>query len=195
MGLDVTALYERHRAAYDCEALELLRRGAAPLSFDSLYSARGRRSSEAARSIRGPAVIVAGSGMCTGGRILGHLEDLLPDPRTDVLFVGYQAQGTLGRRLLSGASEAVINGRTVPVRARITAVPGLSAHADRNELLAWLGAVPGARSVYVTHGEPRAANALAASVEQRLGIEAAVPDHGKQLALRARRRTPRSKAS
>ena len=183
MGLDVTALYERFTGDYDAEAHALLRSGTPPLSFDTLYAARGGKGSEAARSIPGGAIIVAGSGMCTGGRILRHLEELLPDERTDVLFVGYQARGTLGRQLLDGVTEVVLEGQTIPVRARIHCVPGLSAHADKKELLAWLGAVPGVGTVYVTHGEAEAAAELASSAERDLGLRARVPEEGERFEL------------
>jgi metallo-beta-lactamase family protein len=184
MGLDVTALYERYRDEYDAEALALLRNGKPPLSFDTLYSARTGRASELARTIDGPALVIAGSGMCTGGRVLGHLEDLLPDARTDVLLVGYQARGTLGRELLDGADRVIVRGRPVRVRAQVTSVPGLSAHADQSGLLAWLAAVPGpVRRVFVVHGEPAACEALAAATRERLGIEAVVPAHGERHCL------------
>jgi metallo-beta-lactamase family protein len=181
MGLDVTALYERYRDEYDAEALALLRSGRPPLSFDSLYAAKTGKASELVRTIDGPAVVIAGSGMCTGGRILGHLEELLPDPKTDVLLVGYQARGTLGRQLLQGAQHVCVRGRDVSVRAQVTSVPGLSAHADQSELLAWLGAVPGpVRRVFVVHGEPSACDGLATAVRERLGIDAVVPAHGER---------------
>lgn len=182
MGLDVTALYERFPDAYDAEALQLVRSGRQPLSFDTLYGARSGRASEAARSIAGPAIIIAGSGMCTGGRIVGYLEELLPDPRTDVIFVGYQGTGTVGRRLLAGDREVRLRGRAVNVRARCSVISGLSAHADRSELLEWLSAVPGPVStVVIGHGEPGACEALAGSVRNRLGHRAVVPREHERL--------------
>lgn len=183
MGLQVTELYERFPDAYNEEARALLRQGTPPLEFDTLYAARGGKGSEAARSIEGPAIIVAGSGMCTGGRILGHLEEHLPDPRTDVVFAGHQARGTLGRSLLDGTDAVSIRGQRVPVRAQVTAIAGLSAHADRGELLAWLEAVPGKRRVFVTHGEESSANSFSALATERLHVEATVPGEGEPFAL------------
>jgi metallo-beta-lactamase family protein len=166
------------------DALALLRSSRPPLSFDSLYASRTGRASELTRTIDGPAIVIAGSGMCTGGRILGHLEELLPDPRTDVLLVGYQARGTLGRKLVTGADRVTVNGRNVPVRARVTSVPGLSAHAGQPELVAWLAAVPGPpERVLCVHGEPAASEALAATIRDRLRIDATVPAHGAAIAL------------
>src|SRR4029077_5772232 len=106
----------------------------------------------------GPGIIVAGSGVATGGRILHHLKRLLPDPRTTVLFVGYQAAGTRGRRLKDGATEMKMLGVTVPVRGQIMVSDAYSAHADREEILRWLGGFtrpPG--MTYVVHGEADAA--------------------------------------
>jgi len=184
MGLDVTALYERHRDCYDAEAAALLRGGDGPLSFGELYGARGRQASERVRDITGPAIVIAGSGMCTGGRILGYLEEFLPDARTDVLFVGYQARGTMGRRLLEGADAVTIEGRSVNVRARVTELGGFSAHADRDGLLAWLRKVPGPpRGVFVGHGEPSAAAAFAERVGAELEITATVAEEGVRYEL------------
>jgi len=183
MGLEITALYERFPDAWDVESLALRRSGANPLSFDGLYGARTGRGSELARTIEGPAIIIAGSGMCTGGRILAYLEELLPDERTDVLFVGFQAKGTLGRTLVNGARKVVLSGKTIPVRARVTTLPGLSAHADRRELLAWLAAVPGPRSVFVSHGEPESCDSFADAVTQSLGIPATAPAESQPQSL------------
>ena len=186
MGLDVTALYERHRDCYDDETRSLARVSAGPLTFRDLYSARGRKSSEQVRAIEGPAIIVAGSGMCTGGRIMGYLEDFLPDPRTDVLLVGYQAEGTLGRRLLEGAARVRVGlgGKEVCVRARVTGLAGFSAHADREELLAWLSNVPGPpRGAFVCHGEADAAASLACVAAERFGMATTVPREGETRTL------------
>ncbi|MFO0612996.1 MAG: MBL fold metallo-hydrolase [Polyangiaceae bacterium] len=186
MGLDVTSLYTRYRDCYDDDARALVGAGVDPLSFGDLYGAKGSRQSEAAANIQGPAIIIAGSGMCTGGRILRHLQEFLPDPRTDVVFVGYQARGTVGRRLLEGAHHVALEGRDVPVRARITELSGFSAHADRSGLLTWLTHVPGAhRRVFVCHGEPDAADAFANLARERLQLSASVPHEDDRAPLRA----------
>ena len=183
MGLEITALYERFPDAWDAQSLALRRAGAGPFSFDGLYGARTPRASELARTIEGPAIIIAGSGMCAGGRILAYLEELLPDERTDVLFVGFQAKGTLGRTLVNGARKVVLSGKTIPVRARMTTLPGLSGHADRRELLAWLAGVPGVRSVFVGHGEPEACDSLADAITRSLGIPAVAPAESQPQSL------------
>lgn len=110
-------------------------------------------------------IIIAGSGMCTGGRILGHLREGLPSERTTVLFVGYQAEGTPGRRIQEAAKNGGrvrIDGEEVLVRARVATLKGLSAHADRKELLAWLRRIPNVERVALHHGEVAAQRAFAA---------------------------------
>jgi metallo-beta-lactamase family protein len=124
--------------------------------------------------------------MCSGGRVLAYLQDFLPDGRTDVLFVGYQARGTLGRELLDGARSVVIEGRRVNVRAKVTRIAGLSAHADRTELLDWLSHVPGVRRrVWVGHGEPDVSARFASTVRAKLGLDSTVPERGAPLSLQA----------
>ncbi len=132
----------------------------------------------------GPGIIVAGSGMATGGRILHHLKRLLPDPRTTVLFVGYQAAGTRGRLLKEGAREIKMLGTVVPVRAQIMVSDAYSAHADRDEILRWLrGFKRPPAMTYVVHGEPDAASALRDTIESQLGWRVAVAGDGQRVAL------------
>ena len=127
----------------------------------------------------GPMVVVSASGMATGGRVLHHLRRFLPDERNTVLVVGYQAAGTRGRSLVDGADELKIHGEYVPVRARIVQVEGLSAHADYAEMIAWLQQSRLApRRVFVTHGEPAAADAFRRRLRDTFGWDAVVPDDG-----------------
>jgi metallo-beta-lactamase family protein len=115
-------------------------------------------------------VIIAGSGMCTGGRILGHLREGLPSEDTTVLFVGYQAEGTPGRRIQDASKSGGrvrIDGEDVPVRAKIATLKGLSAHADRKELLAWLGHIPDVKRVALHHGDEAAQHAFASFAAAR----------------------------
>ncbi len=185
LGLEATRIYDKHRDCYDEDALELLSSGDVPLEFTNLFAAERRRSSEAARSIDGPAIIIAGSGMCSGGRIRGHLAEYLPDPRTDVIFVGYQAQNTLGRDLQQGRDIVDIDGRKVEVRAVITTITGFSAHADRDALAHWFGQVPRkpGGAVFVTHGEEKASRSYARLLKDRYGARAIIPALGDTAAL------------
>jgi metallo-beta-lactamase family protein len=164
MGLVVTETYDRFHKLFDKQSLDALGRGDDPLDFEELFSVKRGRDSARLREVPGPLIIIAGSGMCTGGRIVGHLLDGLPDPRTVVCFVGHQAQGTPGRRIQEAAKTGGVvrlDGMDVPVRARIETLRGLSAHADRSELKRWLGAIPGVRRCALHHGEAEAQRAFA----------------------------------
>ena len=142
------------------------------------------RESEALNQPAFPCIIVSASGMGTGGRVVHHLRHQLPDPRNCVVLTGYQAQGTRGRLLLDGARHVKMHGRYVPVRAEVVHVPDFSVHADADELVAWVAASPSLpRTVYVVHGEPRAADALARRIETELGVCAVVPRLGERVRL------------
>jgi metallo-beta-lactamase family protein len=156
LGLRVTELYNRSRSLFDRESLEKLAHGDDPLDFTGLYAVKRGRDSARLRDVGDSMIIIAGSGMCTGGRIVGHLRELLPDPRTNVLFVGYQAEGTPGRAIQNaarGQGTVQFDGGDVAVRAKIETLSGLSAHAGRSELGAWLRAIPGVKRVALHHGE------------------------------------------
>ncbi len=146
---------------------------------------RDREASAALDTDPRPKVIISAAGMATGGRVLHHLKRYLPDHRSLVLFTGFQAGGTRGRKLLEGAREIRIHGRDVPVRARVAVLDMLSAHADRAELLAWCRRFPRPpRRTFVVHGEPAASDALRHALEHELGWpEVIVPLHGERVAL------------
>lgn len=132
-------------------------------------------------------IVISASGMCTGGRVLHHLRRFLPDPRSCILFVGFQAAGTRGRTLVDGADELKLLGEYVPVRARVVQIDGLSAHADYAELLGWLRASAIAPAkVFVTHGEPSASDALRRRLRDELGWDARVPEVGETVHLGTR---------
>src|SRR5262249_3347135 len=133
---------------------------------------------------RGPMILIAASGMATGGRVIHHLKAFAPDARNTILFSGYQAAGTRGASLLGGAASVRVHGQDVPVRAEVTALHSLSAHADQAETLAWLRRLPHApRTVFVTHGEPVAADALRQRIERELGWNVHMPEHGERVDL------------
>jgi metallo-beta-lactamase family protein len=132
----------------------------------------------------GPMIVIAGSGMATGGRVLHHLKRYLPDARNAVLFVGFQAGGTRGRSLVDGATELKMFGEYVPVRARVEQLQGLSAHADYAELIDWLASSQvRPKQVFVTHGEPAAADTLRRRLVERFGWTVIDPDDGAEWAL------------
>jgi metallo-beta-lactamase family protein len=135
----------------------------------------------------GPAIVISSSGMATGGRVLHHLKDGLPDSRNTVLFVGYQAAGTRGGDLVEGSAHVKIHGQMVPVNATIGRIDSMSAHADRNEILRWLGGFERApRITYLVHGEPGPMAALEALISERFGWRVHVPDYGERVGLESR---------
>ncbi|RME24281.1 MAG: MBL fold metallo-hydrolase [Deltaproteobacteria bacterium] len=178
MAERVTEIYRRHRELYDRETLDAIARGDPPMRFPGLRELVSAEQSKQVKSIPGPLVVIAGSGMCTGGRILHHLIDFLPKPSTTVIFVGWQGPGTLGRRLIDGAKSVKIYGEEVDVAARIETLGGFSAHADAPVLLRWAEAFgnPGPR-FFVNHGEPPASAALAAKLAS-VGYDATAVEHG-----------------
>jgi metallo-beta-lactamase family protein len=122
--------------------------------------------------------------MATGGRVLHHMAAALPDPSHTILFVGYQAAGTRGRKLVDGAGEVRIHGRDVPVGARIVKIDSMSAHADRSEMLRWLGTFPNRpKRLCLVHGEPAPMDGLKALVKEHLGWDAETPAHGARIEL------------
>ena len=133
---------------------------------------------------RGARVIISASGMMTGGRVLHHALRMVPDPTATIIFVGYQAAGTPGRRILDGENEVKILGQWIPVRCQVERIGGFSAHADWKEILRWLeGLANGPRMTFLTHGEPEAAQAMAGHIKERFGWPVSVPNYGTQREL------------
>lgn len=148
------------------------------------YARTQEESMEIDRPEPGPMIIISASGMATGGRILHHLKRFLPEPHNTVLFTGFQAAGTRGRSLVDGASHLKMFGRYIPVRAHIRELGGLSAHADYQEMLDWLGrGTLNPRGVWVTHGEAASADAFRRRLRERFGWEARVPADGERVEL------------
>jgi metallo-beta-lactamase family protein len=172
MGLAITETYNAFRPLFDKESLDKVAHGDDPLDFTSLFRVERGRDSARLHDAEGPMIIIAGSGMCTGGRIVGHLREGLPSERTTVLFVGYQGEGTTGRRIQEAAARGGsvwLDGEEVRVRAKVATLKGLSAHADRKELLAWMRAIPDVRRVALHHGDVEAQEAFATWAPAQLG--------------------------
>jgi metallo-beta-lactamase family protein len=171
MAAGATRIYQAHRAGHRLTTAQT-----AALCF----SATIVESIAASRRLNGlqrPAVIISASGMASGGRVLHHLKAYAPSALNGIILTGFQAAGTRGAALAAGASTVKIHGEHVPVRAEVVMVDSLSAHADRDELLAWVGASPVApRRVFVTHGEPVASDALRQAIEERCGWPCVVPE-------------------
>lgn len=184
MAVNVTEVFEHHPDLYDEEMTQLICQGKSPFAFPGLKLVRTTAESKAINHIKASVIIMAGSGMCTAGRIKHHLVTNISRPESTILFPGYQAGGTLGRQIVDGAKEVRILGQYYPVRARIVRTDGLSAHADKNELLKWLsGLQKPPRGVFVTHGEATAAQTFASSVRERFGWEVAVPAYQEEVLL------------
>ncbi len=161
MAISATEVYRRHPECFDAETAELFRNGQDPMRPPGLHMVRDPAGSMALNRIEGGAVIMAGSGMCTGGRVRHHLRHNLWRPAASVVFVGFAAQGTLARRIIDGAERVSIFGEDVPVRAHVHTINGFSAHADQAELLAWHARVGGRERTILVHGEAGAMNKLA----------------------------------
>ncbi len=158
--------------------------GEDPFDPGDLREARTRVQSKAIHHDRGPGIIISASGMASGGRVLHHLARRLPNPRDTVLLPGYQAEGTRGRALASGAKTIKLLGRYVAVRAEVVSVPAFSVHADQGELIDWLRRAPRPpETVFIVHGEPAAARALEAAIEEQLDWTAVVPRYLEQVRL------------
>jgi metallo-beta-lactamase family protein len=184
MAISTVDLYCDFTSEHDMEMAELRDRGRCPIEGPSVSFSRSSDDSKRLNALRGPAVIISASGMLNGGRVLHHLVHRLPDPNTVLLSVGYQAEGTLGRRILEGAKDVQVLGLPVHVAAQIEEIPALSAHADAGELLEWLSAIPEKpREIFLVHGENSPRQTLAASIRQKLGLNVTLPgqDESREL--------------
>lgn len=180
MAINATDIYSRAEDEHDEELAALIDAARDPLSSRLFERSRTVEQSKALNAAAGPAVIVAGSGMATGGRVVHHLLHHLGSPRTSVVFVGYQAAGTRGRALVEGADLVAIHNSTVRVRAQIHQLHGLSAHADRRELLRWCGELPGVpERVFLNHGEDPARKALSVAITETGWPRPALPKTGE----------------
>lgn len=183
MAMSINQVFEHHPELFDEEMTKFMRQGS-PFSFRGLSLARNAAESKAINQIKGTIIIIAGSGMCTGGRIKHHLVTNISRPESTVLFAGYQAAGTLGREIVEGAKEVRIFGQNYPVKARIVYINGFSAHADRDELIKWLSSLrQPPRHVFVTHGESSVSQRFAGLVKDKTGWNVSVPEYKSQSIL------------
>lgn len=183
MAIETTDLYRKYNRVYDRAAREVAENHGDPFALPNLRLTRTPEDSMRINEIRAGAIIIAGSGMCTGGRIVHHLKRNLAFEQAHVLIVGFQAQGTLGRVLVDGAKTVHLFGDDVAVRAQIHTVGGLSAHADQTGLANWYGNFKHRPPVALVHGEPEAMDALAAHLGQTLQARVVCPEPGARLSL------------
>jgi metallo-beta-lactamase family protein len=178
LAIRITEVFKRHAELFDKDMMQRLRQGNCCFSFENLKIVQTEEESRAIKDLKESSIIIAGSGMVTGGRVKHHIVNNITRPESTILFVGYQAEGTPGRILLDGAKEIRLLGQIYPVRAHIEKIDGFSAHADRDGLLAWLSdiRVP-PRCVFITHGEEKAAASFAKLLNERTGWTVKVPQY------------------
>ncbi|MCB0130465.1 MAG: MBL fold metallo-hydrolase [Caldilineaceae bacterium] len=184
MAIKATRIYTQHPELFDEEAIALARSGRLQQSMETVHVAETAAQSKLINEADGPCMVIASSGMCTGGRILHHLRHNLWHPETTVLIVGYQANGSLGRQLVDGAERVWIFGEEIAVRAQIRTLGGFSAHAGQSELLRWFEPLAAAApQVVLTHGEARGRKGLAVQIEERFGLHPVLPTLAERIIL------------
>jgi len=177
LAIAATKVFENNSALYDLDTMQMIRGGNHPLKLPSLKFSNTMEDSVQLNKLRGNTIIISASGMATNGRIKHHLKHNLWRPECTVLFVGYQAEGTLGRRILEGDKLVTIHGEPVAVKAKIESIPAYSSHADQNGLLEWLGDMAQKpKSVLLVHGEETAQQVLAEKIETTLQIPTVIPE-------------------
>jgi metallo-beta-lactamase family protein len=170
MAIGAVEVFLKHSEEFSDDTRELIARYGSPLEWQGFHFDATQQESKKANDSRYPVIIISTSGMATGGRIQHHLMQRLPDPRNLVLFIGFQAPGTRGAQIKSGARQVKIFGQIIPVRAQVAALEQFSDHADTPELLQWLRTFSRQPEVtYLVHGEPAAAEALRQAISQTLG--------------------------
>ncbi len=182
MAIQANTIFRIHKECYDEEARKLIEQGKDLFRFPGLKVTRSVQSSREINHVKHGAVIIAGSGMCTGGRIKHHLKHNLWREESSVIFVGYQARGTLGRKIVDGEKTVKIYGEEIAVRAKIYTIGGFSAHADRRELLSWVSRVKKGATIFHVHGEEEGLTAMKEAVES-MGYKGYIPEYLEEIEL------------
>lgn len=184
MAAAATRAYSSRPEEQDADYASVLAKQQHPLHTHKMTTCSSREESKRLNRVEGARIIISASGMMTGGRVLHHAQRMVPDPEATIVFVGFQASGTLGRRISNGEKEVKILGQWVPVACQIERVGGFSAHADWQEIIRWLEGLPSApRQTFVTHGEPEAAGAMAGHIRDRFGWTVSVPQYADKFEL------------
>jgi metallo-beta-lactamase family protein len=185
LAIKATKIFRRNKRCYDEETSAIVKQGFDPFDTPNLLFTPTTEESIAINEREGPAIIIAANGMCTAGRIKHHLKHNLWRPGASIVIVGFQAQGTTGRKIVDGEKSVKIFREDVAVKAKVFTIGGFSAHADQKDLLEWVGNFAGSRPrVFVVHGEPTASEALARSIHERFGMEAHIPKWKETLILK-----------
>ena len=184
MAARITRVFQKHRELFDEEMTEFVEHNESPFKFPGLNMVGTSEQSKALNHMKGTIMVIAGSGMCTGGRVKHHLVNNIANPRNTIMFVGYQAAGTLGRRIVDGEKEGRILGQKYRMKARVVRINGFSAHADRDELFKWLGGLEKPpRKVFVVHGESESAQRFGDYINQKTGWQVVVPAYQDEIVL------------
>lgn len=184
MAINITDIFKKFVSYLDAETRTLIEKGESPFNFPQLKISRTTEESKIINTMKGTSIILAGSGMCTGGRVKYHLRENITRPESTILFVGYQAQGTLGREITEGAQKIRIFNGTYPVRARIENVGGFSAHADQKELLRWIsGFEEPPEKIFVIHGEKETALKFVDTLQKNIKSNILIPEYRQEVIL------------
>ena len=184
LAIKLTAVYKKHEDYFNKATQDIARGGDDILNFPGLRLTLTTEQSKEINDVPPPKVVIAGSGMSNGGRILHHEQRYLPDPKSMILFVGYQANGSMGRQILDGAQEVKIFGETIPVRCKVVNIPGYSAHADQPRLLEWVSHMRASlKKVFVVQGEPQSSTTLAQKIIDNFAVKAEVPTRNETVEL------------
>jgi metallo-beta-lactamase family protein len=186
LAIQATEIFKRNRKYYDEEAKAILENGGDPFDLPELRLTASTKESQAINERPGPAIVIAGNGMATAGRIRHHLKHNLWKPGVSLVIVGFQAAGSTGRRIVDGAKTVRIFGENVSVKAKVFTIGGFSAHADQKELLEWVGHFESKPRVFVIHGEPTASEILAQKIRERFRLDVYIPRWRERLILKAR---------
>ena len=184
LAVNATEVFRKHPECYDEEARKFLQEGEDPFGFYRLKYVREASESKALNDLHGPFLVLSASGMCEAGRILHHLRNTIEDPRNTVLITGFQAENTLGRKILEGHAEVPIFGEPVRLRAEVVSLEELSGHADQRELIEWMRPfAAGLKKVFLVHGERAPGAVLAKVIQKEYGIEVVQPARGESFVL------------
>ena len=184
MASRITKVFKHHPELFDKQMTEYVKRHKSPFDLPGLQMAGTAKESKAINDVNGTVMVIAGSGMCTGGRVKFHLVNNISDQKNTIMFVGYQAVGTLGRSIVDGIKKVRILGEKRSIKAKIVRIHGFSAHADKNELLDWLKELEAPpRGVFVVHGETESAKSFGNFVKEQTGWNIYVPEYQAEIVL------------
>jgi metallo-beta-lactamase family protein len=186
LAIKATEIFRKNKSYYDKEAQAIVDQGYDPFNMPNLRYASTTQESRAINEGKGSAIVIAGNGMCTAGRIRHHLKHNLWKPGASLVIVGFQAQGSTGRQIVDGAKEVKLFGERVSVKAKVFTIGGFSAHADQKDLLEWAGHFESNPKVFLVHGEPSASESLAAKIKAEHGLDVYIPKWMERLVLKPR---------